>query len=167
MDTNLSQRKGNSNPVRILLHIPVPWVFVLGYVVGLIPQFFFPVSIHSQLALTVIKIGGVSLFAVGALFAAWSLIIFHKAQTTTTPGESSKKLVMSGPYRISRNPMYLSLSLAYLGEAGILTQLWPVILLPLTLAYVNLIVIPLEEAVLKGDFKEEYEKYCTMVHRWI
>ena len=63
--------------------------------------------------------------------------------------------------------MYLSLSLAYLGEAGILTQLWPVILLPLTLAYVNLIVIPLEEAVLKGDFKEEYEKYCTMVHRWI
>jgi protein-S-isoprenylcysteine O-methyltransferase Ste14 len=167
MDTNLNQQKGNYNPVRILLHIPVPWVFVLGYVVGLIPQFIFPVTIHSHLAMTIIKIGGLSLFAIGAFFAAWSLIIFHKAQNTTTPGESSKKLVMSGPYRISRNPMYLSLSFAYLGEAGILIQLWPVILLPLTLAYVNLIVIPLEEEVLIGDFKEEYRKYCTRVHRWI
>ena len=74
---------------------------------------------------------------------------------------------MSGPYRISRNPMYVSLTLAYLGEAGFLSQLWPVMLLPLTLAYVNLIVIPLEEEVLKGDFKEEYENYCTRVHRWL
>jgi protein-S-isoprenylcysteine O-methyltransferase Ste14 len=167
METNLNQDKRKSNPVRLLLNLPVPWVFVLGYVVGLIPQFIFPVTIHSQPALTIVKVAGVSVFAVGALFAAWSLIIFHKAHTTTTPGESSKKLVMSGPYRISRNPMYVSLTLAYLGEAGFLTQLWPVILLPLTLAYVNFIVIPLEEEVLKGDFKEVYEDYCARVHRWL
>jgi protein-S-isoprenylcysteine O-methyltransferase Ste14 len=63
--------------------------------------------------------------------------------------------------------MYISLILAYLGETGLLAQIWPLILLPLSLVYINFIVIPLEEKVLKNDFKEEYEKYCTQVHRWL
>jgi protein-S-isoprenylcysteine O-methyltransferase Ste14 len=94
------------------------------------------------------------------------LIIFHKANTTTTPGEISKKLVVSGPYRLTRNPMYVCLTLAYLGEAGFLNQIWPLLVLPLTLAYINWIVIPLEEDLLKNEFKEEYENYCTRVNRW-
>ena len=73
MRTNINLDKRNSNPLRILLNIPVPWVFVLGYLVGLIPQFIFPVTIHTQPGLTIVKIAGVSLFAIGALFAAWSL----------------------------------------------------------------------------------------------
>jgi len=99
-----------------------------------------------------IKIAGGILFALGAVFAAWSLIIFRKAPTTTTPGESSKKLVTWGPYRFTRNPMYVSLTLAYLGEAGMLSQFWPVLVLPFMLAYVNQIVIPLEEGILKRDY---------------
>jgi protein-S-isoprenylcysteine O-methyltransferase Ste14 len=63
--------------------------------------------------------------------------------------------------------MYISLILAYVEETGLLAQIWPLILLPLSLAYINFIVIPLEEEVLKNDFKEEYEKYCIQVHRWL
>ncbi len=63
--------------------------------------------------------------------------------------------------------MYVSLTLAYLGEAGLLTQIWPVILLPFVLAYLNWIVIPLEERGLKEVFAEAYEQYCTRVRRWI
>jgi len=166
MNVSLNQRKKNSNRIKILLHIPVPWVFVLSYLVGLVPQFIFPISNRSPEALFLIKIVGVVLFAIGAFFAAWSLIIFHKANTTTTPGEISKKLVVSGPYRLTRNPMYVSLTLAYLGEAGFLTQIWPLLVLPFTLAYINWIVIPLEEDLLKNEFKEEYENYCTKVNRW-
>jgi protein-S-isoprenylcysteine O-methyltransferase Ste14 len=167
MEKPVNQREKKSKPIKILLHIPVPWVYVLTYLVSLIPQLVFPIVIHSRKALTIIKITGDVFFVTGVFFALWSLIIFHKARTTTTPGETSDKLVMSGPYRTSRNPMYVSLILAYLGEAGFLSQVWPVIFLPLILIYVNRVVIPLEEEVLKQDFKEEYENYCLRVHRWL
>jgi protein-S-isoprenylcysteine O-methyltransferase Ste14 len=164
---SVNQHNTNPAPVMLLLRIPVPWVYVLTYLIALIPQFLLPLRIHSEEALTIIKISGVVLFSIGAFFASWSLIIFHKAHTTTTPGESSRKLVISGPYKISRNPMYVSLILAYLGEAGFLTQVWPVLFLPLTILYINTIVIPLEEAVLNTDFKEDYEIYITRVRRWL
>ena len=63
--------------------------------------------------------------------------------------------------------MYVGLVLAYLGEAGLLQQAWPVVLLPLTVVYVNYIVIPLEEARLNEAFPEEYAQYSSKVHRWI
>src|SRR5512143_1795439 len=88
------------NPLRLLMHVPVPWVFV-----------------------------------------------------------TSSRLVTWGPYRLSRNPMYVSLSLACLGEAGMLRQVWPVVLLPLTVAYLSWIVIPVEEARLAEAFREDYERY--------
>jgi len=163
----LKQQKKILNPLKILLYIPVPWVFVLTYLIGVVLQVIFPFNILSQEALFYVKITGIVLFAIGAFFASWSLIIFRKARTTTTPGLSSKKLIMQGPYRLTRNPMYVSLILAYLGEAGFLTQFWPVLVLPFMLSYVNWIVIPLEEDILKKDFKEEYENYCTHVRRWL
>jgi protein-S-isoprenylcysteine O-methyltransferase Ste14 len=151
----------------ILLQIPVPWVFVLSFLIGLVPQIFLPVHLHSHQVILFIKIAGVTLFVLGAILAAWSLIIFHKAKTTTTPGEISKKLILSGPYRFSRNPMYISLTLAYLGEAWFLVQPWPLLILPLTIAYINWVVIPIEEGLLKKEFKEEYQDYCNRVNRWI
>lgn len=159
--------KTKLNPGNILLKIPVPWVFILTYLAGLIPQFLFPVKIMSHEIIHSVKLVGAALFVLGALFAAWSLAIFHEARTTTTPGESSKKLVTSGPYKISRNPMYVSLTIAYLGEAGLLTQLWPVLFLPLMLLYLNKVVIPLEEEILSKDFKDIYKAYCSKVKRWI
>jgi protein-S-isoprenylcysteine O-methyltransferase Ste14 len=63
--------------------------------------------------------------------------------------------------------MYVGLILAYVGEAGILGQIWPVILLPLVIAYVNWIVIPLEESKLREVFSEEYDRYRKRVRRWL
>jgi protein-S-isoprenylcysteine O-methyltransferase Ste14 len=83
------------------------------------------------------------------------------------PGQASSQLVTWGPYRFTRNPMYVGLTLAYLGEAGILRQIWPVILLPLVVAYVNWIVIPVEESKLREVFGEEYERYQKKVRRWL
>jgi protein-S-isoprenylcysteine O-methyltransferase Ste14 len=113
------------------------------------------------------RIVGIVALATGTGFAAWSLVIFHKAHTTTTPGERSTHLVTWGPYRYSRNPMYVSLILAYLGEAGILAQAWPILVLPLTVAYIHWIVISVEEARLREVFAAEYEQYCARVRRWI
>jgi protein-S-isoprenylcysteine O-methyltransferase Ste14 len=110
---------------------------------------------------------GAVVFAMGATIAGWGLLIFRRARTTTVPGRTSAALVTWGPYRITRNPMYVGLTLAYLGEAGILKQVWPVILLPVVLAYLNWIVIPLEEARLTEGFQGDYERYRARVRRWI
>jgi len=154
------------NPIRILLHVPVPWIFVLTYLAGSGLEFAFPPNIRKE-GLHYLSVAGVVLFVSGAAIAAWSLLIFYKARTTTVPGKTSAKLVTWGPYRVSRNPMYVGLVTAYLGEAGILKQVWPVILLFLTVAYINSIVIPVEEARLKEVFQEDYERYRERVRRWI
>jgi len=155
------------NPFRLLLHVPVPWVFILTYLLGVGLEAICRSSVHSPETHLVGSIPGGVLFATGATVAAWSWLIFHKARTTTIPGRASSKLITWGPYRFSRNPMYVGLVFAYLGEAGLLHQLWPVLLLPLTVAYLNWIVIPVEEARLKEVFALEYQAYCAKVRRWV
>lgn len=153
-------------PIRLLTRIPVPWLFVLTFLVGIGLESAFHFKFHAD-RLPAITAAGIMVFVAGAAIAAWGWAIFYKARTTTVPGKASAKLVTWGPYRITRNPMYVGLITAYLGEAGILKQVWPVIVLPLMIAYVNSIVIPIEEARLKEVFEDEYERYRSRVRRWI
>jgi protein-S-isoprenylcysteine O-methyltransferase Ste14 len=162
----VKHREGSiGNPLRLLMHIPVPWVFVLTYLLGVGLESARPPTVRTKAPL--VGVAGGALFAIGAAIAAWSLLIFHKARTTTVPGKPSSQLVTWGPYRFSRNPMYVGLVVAYLGEAGILKQVWPVALLPLTVAYINWIVVPVEEARLTEGFREAYEQYRARVRRWL
>lgn len=155
------------NPVRFLMRVPVPWVFVLTYLLGVALESVRPRTVISPRSTLVWTIAGGVLFAAGAVIAGRGLVIFHRAGTTTVPGESSVKLVTWGPYRFTRNPMYVGLSLAYLGEAALLKQIWPALLLPFVLAYLNWTVIPVEEARLQEAFHDEYEQYRLRVQRWI
>jgi protein-S-isoprenylcysteine O-methyltransferase Ste14 len=153
------------NPVEFLLHVPVPWVFVLTYLLGVVLEHVLHRPISPTTAL-VSTIAGAVLFAVGAVVAGWGLVLFRKAKTTTVPGKLSGKLVTWGPYRFTRNPMYVGLVLAYLGEAGLLKQIWPVVLLPFPVAYLNWTVIPVEEAKLDEAFHDEFRQYPLRVRRW-
>lgn len=155
------------NPNKLLLRIPVPWVFVLIYLIGVLLHSLFPLTSFSKETVFAMRIFGIILLALGVIIASWSLFIFRKARTTTTPGKVSAELIARGPYRITRNPMYISLILAYIGEAGILHQIWPVILIPFLFAYLHWVVIPLEEKILTRDFKKMYKNYCNRVHRWL
>jgi len=148
------------------MRIPVPWVFVLAYLVGVgleavcfHSHFFSATPLMSKIAAVV--------FLAGAALAGWGWLLFRRARTTRVPGEASTRMVTWGPYRFTRNPMYLGLTVAYLGEAGLLRQLWPVLLLPFVLAYLNWIVIPVEEEKLHQVFGTQYEEYRTRVGRWI
>jgi protein-S-isoprenylcysteine O-methyltransferase Ste14 len=154
------------NPFHFLMHVPVPWVFVLTYLLGAALSSTRSGTIRPQAAV-VSTVAGAILFAVGAVIAGWGLVIFRKARTTTVPGKSSVELVTWGPYRVTRNPMYVGLAIAYLEEAGLLKQIWPVLLLPLTLGYLHWVVIPVEEARLKDVFQDKYERYRSSVRRWI
>jgi protein-S-isoprenylcysteine O-methyltransferase Ste14 len=155
-----------AGPSRILLRIPVPWVFVLAYLVGAAMEWIYPARI-GRAANVGIPIAGGVLFVIGAVIAGWGQLLFRRVRTTTVPGERSAALVTGGPYRATRNPMYVGLVLAYLGEAGMLNQLWPLVLLPLVVAYLDRRVIPLEEARLTDAFGARYEEYRARVRRWI
>ncbi len=151
---------------QLLLRVPVPWVFVLNYLLGVALELVAPPVWRGRRAAGLGAAGGV-LLALGVFVAAWGWLTFRTAHTTTVPGEMSTQLVTWGPYRFTRNPMYVGLVLAYLGEAGILHQVWPVVVLPLVVAYVHGVVIPLEEAKLREAFGERYERYRERVRPWV
>lgn len=152
---------------RPLLIIPVPGVFMIGYFAGarlgrwLLHQ---PFTMQSSRP---IGMAGVALLVAGALLAGWAWTIFHLKGTTKTPGEASTALVTTGPYKVTRNPMYVGLTLAYIGLAGSGGQILPLATLIPVLAYVNWIVIPVEENRLREVFGPAYDTYRMKVRRWL
>ena len=151
---------------RHLMVLPVPWVFVLAYLAGVGLEFVL-LGGGTLTGPPLVSDAGMVLFAVGAALAAWAWLIFRRARTTRVPGETSTTLVTRGPYRVSRNPMYVGLAVAYLGEAGILKQVAPVAVLPLVLVYLNWIVVPIEEVRLQQAFGDKYQQYRSKVRRWL
>ena len=79
------------------MHIPVPWVFVLAYLMGIGLQFLFPPIQYSLESLQIAHLVGSVLWLVAAVLAGWGLILFHRERTTTTPGETSKAFVRVVP----------------------------------------------------------------------
>lgn len=149
------------------MHIPVPWVFTIAYLVGYGAQFLVPVSIGESVWLTFTEVLGISLLVVGAVLAFWAQWIFHKVHTTTVPYGTSTKLVDWGPYRFSRNPMYLGLFLFFAGVSVALTFVWSLLILLGVMYYLNSAVVPLEERQLARSFKEAYQSYFREVRRWL
>jgi protein-S-isoprenylcysteine O-methyltransferase Ste14 len=148
-----------------LLRVPVPWVFVMGYLIGAAFQRVVPISLFGDFRYNVSV--GFAIFALGAAVAGYGWMTFFRARTTTVPGQASSTLVTWGPYRFSRNPMYLGLAIAYVGEAVIQRHVWPLVLLPVVIAYVSVAVIPLEESKLVEVFGEQYAIYRARVRRWM
>jgi protein-S-isoprenylcysteine O-methyltransferase Ste14 len=149
------------------MRIPPPWVYMLGYLAGGTVQHFLPIVIPSPDLAWIIRIAGFVFVGVGIVLAFSAVGVFRKTKTTIVPHETPSTLVISGPYRFTRNPMYVSLTLVYLGVAGTRNEIWPVIVLPLVLAYINFLVIPIEEKNLRGAFGDEYQKYGERVGRWL
>lgn len=150
-----------------MMHIPPPLWFGAAFFGGWGLAFVVPLTIHSPTIILVSRAIGFGLLVCAGLIGLSCFGLFLLARTTVIPFGNASKLVTRGPYRFSRNPMYLSLVLAYLGGAGFIVQPWPLILLPLPLAAVNWIVIPFEEKRLREAFGSAYETYCETVRRWI
>jgi protein-S-isoprenylcysteine O-methyltransferase Ste14 len=146
--------------------LPVPWVYVLIFLAGVGLQRVWPLTSPIHASEQVITVAGAITFSLGAGIAAWGWITFFRAGTTRVPGEASSAFVTWGPYRFTRNPMYLGLAIAYVGEALLTRQVWPVLLFPVLIAYVNWIVIPVEQAKLTDVFGERYAQYMRQVRCW-
>jgi protein-S-isoprenylcysteine O-methyltransferase Ste14 len=103
----------------------------------------------------------------GGGLLVWSLWLFLRARTSPLPMRPTTALVGSGPYRWTRNPMYLAMLLVYLGAALLFDVTWALVLSPAVVALVNRLVIAREERYLEAKFGEEYRRYKARVGRWI
>lgn len=110
---------------------------------------------------------GLGLLGAGVALNVWAIILFRRAGTPYDTAETPTALVESGPYRLSRNPMYLGLTTILLG-IGLLVGTVPFLLVPAVfLLTMNLGYVPGEERTLETTFGEPYREYRQRVRRWI
>jgi protein-S-isoprenylcysteine O-methyltransferase Ste14 len=102
-----------------------------------------------------------------AALTAASIGLFRRSRTSMIPVRPASNLVIRGPYRMTRNPMYVALALLTIGLALFINSWWPIILLVPTLVVVQQFVIAREESYLRRRFGDEYDAYTKQVRRWL
>jgi len=138
------------------------WLFHL--VAAVILNKFLPLP----LAFPVIFKGlGYVIILLGAVIAFSAIGRFKLAHTTLNPHAPVNSIVTNGPYRFTRNPMYLSFACLLIGFPLTLGSYWGLILSPLFVLLMNKLVIQYEEAYLEKKFAEQYINYRSRVRRWI
>ncbi len=90
-----------------------------------------------------------------------------RAQTNVDPRKPTTAIVAEGPYRYTRNPLYVGMTLIYAGISALANALPPVLLLPAVFAVMRRGVIEREERYLERKFGDEYLRYKGQVRRWI
>ena len=110
--------------------------------------------------------GGVCVVAALALFGY--AVKNFRASGTPVPGDlPTTAIVRSGPYRFTRNPIYLAFSLLQLGIAMWLNSLWLIATLAAAIAVIAGVVVPREERYLEEKFGSDYLQYTASVRRWL
>lgn len=114
-----------------------------------------------------LRVFGILLFALGAAGFAWMVVTMKRAGTPIHSASTPTALVEHGPFRWTRNPMYLFGATAYAGAAVYLVHPWSLALLPLVLVATHVGVVLREEAQLEERFGEPYRRYRSRVRRWL
>ena len=150
----------------ILAIIPPPVQFTLTFLVGVGLDRLIPWR-PAWMAIGAMRWAGLALAIAGCSLAAAAAGRFVLQRTTLHPTGQPARLVVAGPHSWSRNPMYVSLTVVYVGLALALGRAWPLALVVLPWASMNWAVIPFEEARLRATFGQDYADYCRRVRRWI
>ena len=111
---------------------------------------------------------GILLVAISWILPVWAIVLFRREGTEVEPtSPTNRKLITSGPYQFTRNPMYLGLVILTLGIA-IWVGAWPMFGSPVALfATANWVHIPFEEAKMHRQFGAVYDTYVASVRRWV
>lgn len=155
---------GSSLPQTSGVHFPPPFVYAAGILGGWALGRAWPLralgdSWADPLALL--------LSLAGLLLVGSALGLFRAAGTDPLPMRPSTALVLRGPYRFTRNPMYLGMALLYAAVALLFDLAWALLLLPVVLLVIRSAVIAREERYLETRFGDEYRAYRARVRRWL
>ena len=141
-----------------------PALFAGTLAIGLLLHLGFPVNFLPRviaIASGVVVLVGAALMAISAFRA------MRRAQTAVNPSLPTTAIVSDGAFGFSRNPIYLSLTLLYVGVALLFNALWALLLLLPLIVVVQTGVIEREEHYLERKFGDEYIRYKASVRRWV
>lgn len=150
-----------------VLVAPPPLIFVIGYALGLGIQAFVPIHLANALDVAGVRIAGVLFVLAGVFLAGSAIATFRRAGTSPVPHRPTTTVVGTGPYRLSRNPIYVGFTLIYVGASLLANAVWPLVLLPIVLAVMHFGVVRREEAYLERKFGDEYRAYRDRTRRWL
>jgi protein-S-isoprenylcysteine O-methyltransferase Ste14 len=142
---------------------PPPLIVAIPLVVGLLVNRWIPVRVVPAGAAAPV---GIACLLLG-LLGLPAILAFRRAHTSPEPWRPTTALVTTGPYRFSRNPMYVGFTLFYAGVGFWVNAVWPFVLLPVVILVMRIGVIAREEAYLERRFGEEYREYQRRVRRWL
>jgi protein-S-isoprenylcysteine O-methyltransferase Ste14 len=148
------------------VRFPPPLLYAVAFLAGYLLHRAYPLAIVADGSLA-LEIAGAICVGVWALFMGAAFASFLRARTNILPNRPAVTLVTTGPYRFTRNPMYVSLVLLYVGGALLLDTWWPLFFLPLVIVAIDRLVIAREERYLLDAFGGHYDAYCRRVRRWI
>lgn len=143
---------------------PPPLIFGVPLAVALYENRSKPLGIMSPRFAMIV---GSALVVVGLVILVASFVQFRRARTTIMPYKPTTALVESWPYSFTRNPIYLAMTVVYIGISIFFNTLWPFLLLPLVLLVMQRGVIEREERYLDGKFGSDYADYRSRVRRWV
>jgi protein-S-isoprenylcysteine O-methyltransferase Ste14 len=139
----------------VLLLLQLALVFLLGWLC--------PLSVLAP----AYNYAGILLVFVGLLMAGAAVRHLRVARTTVDPHGSVSAVVTGGPYRWSRNPIYLGFLMIAIGLPMALGTWWGVLASPVFVLAVNGLVIRHEEQYLRRKFAATYEAYMARTRRWL
>ena len=159
MSTNTAAQHG----ARVIF-IPPPLYYAAGLAGGM--------AINGMVALPLggrpaTAVAGAVVAAIGLGLAVAGVAAVIRHRTTIVPHHPVASLLTGGAYRLSRNPMYTGLAIAYLGLALLFGSWWPLALWPLVIVTVRQLVIRPEERYLTRRFGQTYTDYQSRVRRWL
>ena len=143
---------------------PPPLIYAGALATGLLARGLFPDRFVPD---AVARVLGLPLIGSGLLLFFFGHRAMHHAGTEVRPDRPTTSLVVEGPYRFTRNPLYLAFTLVYGGITTLANSLPAALLLPLVLAIMKRGVIEREERYLERSFGEEYVQYKARVRRWL
>ncbi|HEY7242139.1 MAG TPA: isoprenylcysteine carboxylmethyltransferase family protein [Burkholderiales bacterium] len=143
----------------------VPPVYFL--VALLLMVFFHRVAPWAQVLEAPYCYAGIVLAALALGLGAWAAVLFRRAGTDVRPFMPSTALVVAGPYRLTRNPMYLGMAGILLGAAIFMGSLTPFVVIPAFMALITERFILPEEAKLEAAFGRDYLDFKARVRRWL
>ena len=143
---------------------PPPLIYAGGLFTGLLANRRYPVPFLPR-GLT--RVLGWPLIISGLAIGTLGFREMKRAGTNVDPREPTTAIVTEGPYQFTRNPLYLSMTLIYVGISALANALAPVLLLPIILHVMRRGVIEREERYLERKFGDEYLNYKAQVRRWI
>jgi protein-S-isoprenylcysteine O-methyltransferase Ste14 len=167
MTRHPGRTSGNADPVGDVANLGLvrpPLVYLGSILLGVLLHLVWPLPLVRYPAAAAIG-AGVVLLAVGLFIAA--VRTFRAAGTPVPGNRPTTTIVWTGPYRFSRNPIYLAFSALQVGIALWVGSLWLLITLVPALALMSFWVIPREERYLEARFPSEYLSYRSSVRRWL